>query len=63
VSTEIGSAMKSVGEVMAIARTWEECVQKAMRMVDPAVEGFQIRKRYQVRGRTGGWGDGWGWGY
>lgn len=47
VSTEIGSAMKSVGEVMAIGRTWEECLQKAMRMVDPSIEGFQLRKRYQ----------------
>ena len=46
VATEIGSAMKSVGEVMAIGRTWEECIQKAMRMVDPAIEGFQMRKRY-----------------
>jgi len=46
VATEIGSSMKSVGEVMAIGRTWEECIQKAMRMVDPAIEGFQTRKRY-----------------
>ena len=43
VSTEIGSAMKSVGEVMAIGRTWEESVQKALRMVDPAVPGFEPR--------------------
>ena len=47
VATEIGSSMKSVGEVMAIGRTWEECLQKAMRMVDPSIEGFQVRKRYQ----------------
>lgn len=46
VATEIGSSMKSVGEVMAIGRTWEECIQKAMRMVDPSIEGFQMRKRY-----------------
>jgi len=43
VSTEIGSAMKSVGEVMAIGRTFEECFQKALRMVDPAIKGFQPR--------------------
>lgn len=41
VSREIGSAMKSVGEVMAIGRTLEESIQKAIRMVDPAVAGFQ----------------------
>lgn len=32
--------MKSVGEVMAIGRTFEESFQKAMRMVHPAVDGF-----------------------
>ena len=37
---EIGSAMKSVGEVMAIGRTFEESFQKAMRMVHPAIDGF-----------------------
>jgi len=39
VSTEIGSAMKSVGEVMAIGRTFEESFQKALRMVDSSTEG------------------------
>ena len=43
VSKQIGTAMKSVGEVMAIGRTWEESVQKALRMVDPAVRGFEPR--------------------
>lgn len=43
VSTNIGTAMKSVGEVMAIGRTWEESIQKAMRMVDPNVKGFEPR--------------------
>ncbi len=43
VSTEIGSAMKSVGEVMAIGRTWEESMQKALRMVEPSNEGFEPR--------------------
>mmetsp|Transcript_12334 Transcript_12334/g.25096 ORF Transcript_12334/g.25096 Transcript_12334/m.25096 type:complete len:1519 (-) Transcript_12334:252-4808(-) len=43
VSTQIGSAMKSVGEVMAIGRTLEECFQKALRMVDPANNGYEPR--------------------
>lgn len=46
VSTEIGSAMKSVGEVMSIGRTIEETLQKAMRMVDPAVPGFEPKHIY-----------------
>jgi len=41
VSREIGSAMKSVGEVMAIGRTFEESLQKALRMTDTAIEGFE----------------------
>jgi aspartate carbamoyltransferase len=42
VSRELGSAMKSVGEVMAIGRTFEECFQKALRMVrDNYVAGFE----------------------
>mmetsp|Transcript_44556 Transcript_44556/g.90012 ORF Transcript_44556/g.90012 Transcript_44556/m.90012 type:complete len:1247 (-) Transcript_44556:249-3989(-) len=45
VSTKIGSAMKSVGEVMSIGRTWEESMQKAMRMVDPAIAGFEPRRQ------------------
>ena len=40
VARDIGSAMKSVGEVMAIGRTFEESLQKALRMTDPAVTGF-----------------------
>ncbi|KAK3581322.1 hypothetical protein CHS0354_016168 [Potamilus streckersoni] len=40
VSTKIGSSMKSVGEVMAIGRRFEEAFQKAMRMVDESVDGF-----------------------
>uniref|UniRef100_A0A8C5I3R3 Carbamoyl-phosphate synthase [ammonia], mitochondrial n=1 Tax=Gouania willdenowi TaxID=441366 RepID=A0A8C5I3R3_GOUWI len=39
-SREIGSAMKSVGEVMAVGRTFEESVQKALRMCHPSVDGF-----------------------
>jgi carbamoyl-phosphate synthase large subunit/carbamoyl-phosphate synthase small subunit len=40
VSDLIGSAMKSVGEVMAIGRTFEEAFQKALRMVDHSIDGF-----------------------
>ncbi|KAG9245709.1 carbamoyl-phosphate synthase-like protein arginine-specific large chain [Calycina marina] len=41
VKRDIGSAMKSVGEVMAIGRTFEESIQKAIRQVDPRFIGFQ----------------------
>lgn len=41
VNRSIGSAMKSVGEVMAIGRTFEESFQKAVRMTDPSLLGFQ----------------------
>nr|CAD7402532.1 unnamed protein product [Timema cristinae] len=40
VSTKIGSSMKSVGEVMAIGRKFEEAFQKALRMMDENVIGF-----------------------
>lgn len=40
VSTKIGSSMKSIGEVMAIGRKFEEALQKAFRMVDENVLGF-----------------------
>lgn len=48
VSHEIGSAMKSVGEVMSIGRTMEESLQKAMRMVDPSIAGFQPQERFET---------------
>ncbi|KAK9478769.1 hypothetical protein V1514DRAFT_352074 [Lipomyces japonicus] len=41
VKRDIGSSMKSVGEVMAIGRTFEESIQKAIRQVDPSFVGFQ----------------------
>ncbi|KAF4555747.1 Carbamoyl-phosphate synthase arginine-specific large chain [Elsinoe fawcettii] len=41
VKRDIGSAMKSVGEVMAIGRTFEESFQKAIRQVDPRFHGLQ----------------------
>ena len=40
VERNVGSAMKSVGEVMAIGRTFEESLQKAIRQVDPNFTGF-----------------------
>ncbi|XP_049813698.1 CAD protein [Schistocerca nitens] len=40
VSTKIGSSMKSVGEVMAVGRKFEEAFQKALRMMDESVIGF-----------------------
>ncbi len=40
VSKEIGSSMKSVGEVMAIGRTFEEAIQKGLRMIGQAMHGF-----------------------
>ena len=39
-STKIGSSMKSVGEVMAVGRKFEEALQKALRMVDESVVGL-----------------------
>uniref|UniRef100_A0A6Q2X3Y3 Carbamoyl-phosphate synthase 1, mitochondrial n=1 Tax=Esox lucius TaxID=8010 RepID=A0A6Q2X3Y3_ESOLU len=42
-SREIGSSMKSVGEVMAVGRTFEESMQKALRMCHPSVDGFVPR--------------------
>lgn len=41
VNRNIGSAMKSIGEVMAIGRTFEESFQKAIRQVDPKFAGLQ----------------------
>ena len=40
VSKEIGSSMKSVGEVMSIGRTFEEAIQKALRMIGQGMHGF-----------------------
>jgi len=40
VSSTIGSAMKSVGEVMSIGRSFEESFQKALRMVDTSMDGL-----------------------
>jgi carbamoyl-phosphate synthase small subunit len=43
VSPLLGSSMKSVGEVMSIGRTFEEALQKALRMVDTSNSGFETK--------------------
>mgnify|MGYP004516319349 CR=1 FL=1 len=41
VDRELGSSMKSVGEVMSIGRTFEEAIQKGMRMIGQGIHGFE----------------------
>jgi len=48
VSAGLGSAMKSVGEVMAIGRNFQEAMQKAIRMATPGVVGFQPPKEDSI---------------
>ncbi len=48
VSREIGSSMKSVGEVMAIGRTFEEAIQKGLRMIGQGANGFVCNKPYKT---------------
>lgn len=48
VKKEIGSSMKSVGEVMAIGRTFEEAIQKGLRMIGQGMHGFIENKAIQV---------------
>ena len=48
VSHELGSSMKSVGEVMAIGRTFEEAVQKGLRMIGQGMHGFVENKPLRV---------------
>ena len=45
VDKRLGTSMKSVGEVMSIGRTFEEAFQKAIRMVDTGVDGFDATQR------------------
>ena len=44
VSKEIGSSMKSVGEIMAIGRSFEEAIQKGLRMLNIGMHGFTANK-------------------
>ena len=48
VKKEIGSSMKSVGEVMAIGRTFEEAIQKGLRMIGQGMHGFIENKTINV---------------
>ncbi len=48
VSREIGSSMKSVGEVMAIGRTFEEAIQKGLRMIGQGAHGFVANREITV---------------
>ena len=47
VSRKIGSSMKSVGEVMAIGRTFEEAMQKGLRMIGQGANGFVCNKPFR----------------
>ncbi len=44
IDTEIGSQMKSVGEVMAIGRTFEEALQKSLRMIGTGMHGLVLNR-------------------
>jgi len=48
VSHNIGSSMKSVGEVMAIGRTFEEAIQKGLRMIGQGMHGFTGNNSFSV---------------
>ena len=48
VRREIGSSMKSVGEVMAIGRTFEEAIQKGLRMIGQGMHGFVENKELKI---------------
>jgi carbamoyl-phosphate synthase large subunit len=48
VSKEIGSSMKSVGEIMAIGRTFEEAIQKGLRMINIGMHGFTANKPLEI---------------
>lgn len=48
VKREIGSSMKSVGEVMSIGRTFEEAIQKGLRMIGQGMHGFVENKEIKI---------------
>ncbi len=48
VDRELGSSMKSVGEVMAIGRTFEETIQKGLRMIGQGMHGFVENKELEI---------------
>ncbi len=49
VDRELGSSMKSVGEVMAIGRTFEEVIQKGIRMIGQGMHGFVENKELEIK--------------
>ena len=49
VKRELGSSMKSVGEVMAIGRTFEEALQKGLRMIGQGMHGFVENHEIKIR--------------
>src|SRR4029434_6878909 len=49
VATQLGSVMKSVGEVMAIGRTFEEALQRATRMLEVGHDGVVATRRLEPR--------------
>ena len=48
VDRELGSSMKSVGEVMSIGRTFEEAIQKGLRMIGQGMHGFVGNKELEI---------------
>lgn len=48
VSKQIGSSMKSVGEIMSIGRTFEEAIQKGLRMIGEGMHGFVANKEIKI---------------
>lgn len=48
VDRELGSSMKSVGEVMAIGRSFEEAIQKGLRMIGQSMHGFVENKELEI---------------
>ena len=48
VDKELGSSMKSVGEVMAIGRNFEEAIQKGLRMIGQGMHGFVENKELRI---------------
>ena len=49
VKRELGSSMKSVGEVMAIGRTFEEALQKGLRMIGQGMHGFVENHEIKIK--------------
>jgi carbamoyl-phosphate synthase large subunit len=49
VSRKIGSSMKSVGEIMSIGRSFEEALQKGLRMIGQGAHGFVANKELEVK--------------